>query len=286
MRILLRVSYDGTEYSGWQIQPNATTIEGVLNGALSELLHEDIKVTGASRTDAGVHSLGNVCVFDTETRIPPEKICYAVNNMLPEDIRVIQSMQVEDNFHPRHCDSIKTYEYKIWNDTFPNPMLRRYSHFTYRKIDIAKMREAAALLVGEHDFAAFCSAGSQAETTVRTIYNITISENRDELVKELSFQENEHKEEYLEIEKNKEDILNESDILPNYENYGRMIRIRVTGSGFLYNMVRIIAGTLLDIGTGLMDISDIEKCLESCNREDAGPTAPACGLTMIGIEYL
>lgn len=257
MRILLRVSYDGTEYSGWQLQPNAATIEGVLNAALSELLHEDIKVTGASRTDAGVHSLGNVCIFDTETRIPPEKICYAINNLLPEDIRVVQSIKVDDDFHPRHCTSVKTYEYRIWNDTFPSPVLRKYSHFTYRKIDIEKMREAAKLLVGEHDFAAFCSAGSQAETTVRTIYSITILESDD-------------KDYYG---------------LRNNTRSGRMIRIRVTGSGFLYNMVRIIAGTLLSIGTGLMEVDDVQKCLDTGNREFAGPTAPACGLTMIGIEY-
>lgn len=249
MRILLRVSYDGTEYSGWQKQDNASTIEGVLTEALAELTGENISLIGASRTDAGVHSLGNVCVFDTDTRIPPEKICYAVNNSLPEDIRVIESFRVADDFHPRHCDSVKTYEYKIWNDKFPSPQLKRESHFTYRDIDVDKMRKAAAKMVGEHDFGAFCSAGSQVETTVRTIYSINIIEEK----------------------------------IPDL--YGRMIKIRVKGSGFLYNMVRIIAGTLLDIGTGLMEVSDIDKCLETCDRADAGNTAPACGLTMIGIEF-
>ena len=150
-RIMMRVAYDGTEYSGWQVQPNAITIEGVLNAALSELTGEEIQVIGASRTDAGVHSLGNVCVFDTNTRIPPEKICFAVNNKLPQDIRVIESGQVPDDFHPRHCDSVKTYEYRIWNDKFPSPTLRRESHFTYRKINVDNMRAAAEKLVGEHD---------------------------------------------------------------------------------------------------------------------------------------
>ena len=256
MRIFLKVAYDGTNYSGWQLQPNAVTIEGVLNDAIKELTGEVVQVTGASRTDAGVHSLGNVCIFDTESRIPPEKFSYALNNHLPEDVRVIESREVDKDFHPRHTDSVKTYEYKVWNDTFPNPVLRLRSHFTYRRIDIEKMREAAGKLVGEHDFAAFCSAGSQAETTVRTIYSIDITEER----------------------------------MPEYaagtEPFGRMIRIRVTGSGFLYNMVRIIAGTLLDIGTGLMEVSDIDKCLEKCDRSFAGPTAPAAGLTMIGIKYL
>ena len=251
MRILLKVSYDGTAYSGWQLQPNAITIEGVLNDALKELTGEDIQVTGASRTDAGVHSLGNVCVFDTQSRIPPDKYCYALNNHLPEDIRVISSEEVSDTFHPRHTDSVKTYEYKIWNDKIPSPILRNYTYFTYRNIDLDKMRRAAAMLVGEHDFGAFCSSGSQAQTTVRTIFSIDITQESIE------------------------DISKE----------GRLIRIRVTGSGFLYNMVRIIAGTLLDIGTGLLEPEIMEKCLSSHDRGDAGPTAPASGLTMIGIRF-
>lgn len=252
MRILLKVAYDGTSYSGWQIQPNAVTIEGVLGKAITELTGENVTLIGASRTDAGVHSLGNVCVFDTDSRIPPEKFCYALNNYLPEDIRVIESAAVEDTFHPRHTDSVKTYEYKIWNDRFPSPTIRLYSHFTYRNIDIDKMRSAAEKLVGEHDFGAFCSSGSQAETTVRTIYSIDITEEKLE------------------------------DISPE----GRMIKIRVKGSGFLYNMVRIIAGTLLDIGTGLMEPDQVDVALRTCDRADSGPTAPAQGLTMIGIEYL
>ena len=247
-RVMLRVSYDGTEYSGWQLQPNATTVEGVLNAAISDLTGEDIQVTGASRTDAGVHSLGNVCIFDTESPIPAEKISYALNTRLPEDVRVIESRAVAADFHPRHVDSVKTYEYKIWNDIFPNPVLGRFSHFSYRNIDVEKMREAAK---------AFVSSGSQAETTVRTIFSV--------------------------------DII--VDPMPEYaapgsgEDFGRMIRIRVSGSGFLYNMVRIIAGTLLEIGTGLRDVESISKALESHDRSDAGPTAPACGLTMIGIKY-
>ena len=272
MRILMRVAYDGTAYSGWQLQPNAATIEGELNKALFDLTGEDIQVTGASRTDAGVHSLGNVCVFDTDTRIPAEKICYALNTRLPEDIRVTQSREVDGDFHPRHTDSEKTYEYRIWNDRFPSPVLSRYSHFSYRRIDIEKMREAARLLVGEHDFGAFCSTGSQAETTVRIIYAVDVIEeyNKDYMVN-VSDEADDEK-----VDDEKADDL---------YGFGRMIKIRVTGSGFLYNMVRIIAGTLLDIGTGLLEVSDMEKALATHNREDAGPTAPACGLTMIGIRY-
>lgn len=253
MRIMLTVAYDGTAYSGWQIQPNAVTIEEKLREAIKTLTGEDVELIGASRTDAGVHSLGNVAVFDTGSSIPPVKFSFALNNYLPEDIVVRESCEVAPDFHPRHCDSVKTYEYRIYNDRFPHPVLRLYSHFSYRKFDVDRMREAAAKLVGEHDFGAFCSAGSQAETTVRTIYSIDI------------------------IEENIEGAVS--------GEYGKMIKIRVTGSGFLYNMVRIIAGTLMDIGTGLMEVSAIDRCLETADRSDAGPTAPANGLTMIGITF-
>ena len=272
MRVMLRVAYDGTAYSGWQCQENVSTIEGILNEAIKDLTGEDIRVIGASRTDSGVHSLGNVCVFDTESRIPPEKMSYALNTRLPDDIHVIESCEVDEDFHPRHCDSEKTYEYKIWNDKFQNPVYRLYSYFTYRKLDIAKMCEGASKLIGEHDFGAFCSTGSQVETTVRTIHRIEIivDEYKDgEVVTSYRY--------------------DCSDLNQNIEEefgFGQMIRIRVTGSGFLYNMVRIIAGTLIDIGNGLLGISAIDKCLGTCDRAEAGPTAPACGLTMIGIKYL
>ena len=143
-RIKLTVAYDGTNYCGWQIQDNGITIEEVLNRELSKLLQEDIKIIGASRTDSGVHALGNVAVFDTQTRIPPEKISFALNQRLPDDIRIQESCQVADDFHPRFCDTIKTYEYRIWNDKFPNPLVRLYSKFCYFHVDVAKMEQAAA----------------------------------------------------------------------------------------------------------------------------------------------
>ena len=127
-RVGLVVAYDGTNYSGWQIQPNGITIQGVLNDALTDLLGEKIEIMGASRTDAGVHALGNVAVFDTNTRIPGEKISYALNQRLPEDIRIQLSEEVEPDFHPRYCDSEKTYEYRILNRKFPVPTERLYSY--------------------------------------------------------------------------------------------------------------------------------------------------------------
>ncbi len=207
-RVMLIVAYDGTNYCGWQIQPNGNTIEGELNRALSELLGEKIVVSGASRTDAGVHSCGNVAVFDTTARMPAEKISYALNQRLPEDIVVQCSQTVPLDFHPRHVKSKKTYEYRILNREFRDPNRRLDTYFYYRHLDVHAMREAASYLVGEHDFKSFCSIHAQVETTVRRIYALTVDK--------------------------KEDI----------------ITIRITGNGFLYNMVRIIAGTLIRVGTG------------------------------------
>lgn len=242
-RICLTVAYDGTAYCGWQVQKNGRTIEGELNRALGELTGEDIQVIGASRTDAGVHGLANRAVFDTGSRIPGEKFSYALNQRLPEDIRVRKSEETAPDFHPRHCESRKTYEYRILNSAFPNPVRRLYSHFTYVPLDVERMRRAAEYLVGEHDFASFCSAGSQAETTVRTIYGLSVERSGEEIV------------------------------------------IRITGSGFLYNMVRIIAGTLMEAGSGRMKPERMKEILEAKDRAAAGPTAPACGLTLTEIRY-
>lgn len=244
MRVKLIVAYDGTNYCGWQIQPNAVTVESVLNEALSSLLKENIKVIGASRTDSGVHALGNVAVFDTNTRIPAGKISYALNAILPEDIKIQKSEQVAEDFHPRHCDTIKTYEYHILNREFPMPIKRYDSVHCYRSLNLEKMQEAAAYLVGTHDFKSFCSVKTQAETTVRTIYSAEVSKAEE------------------------------------------MITIRVRGNGFLYNMVRIIAGTLMNVGTGHTLPCQVKAALDGMNRTLAGPTAPACGLTLVGIEYL
>lgn len=243
-RIKLVVAYDGTDYCGWQVQPSGITIEEVLNRELSRLLGEEIHVTGASRTDSGVHSLGNVAVFDTGTRIPPEKICFALNQRLPEDIVVQSSCEVDPDFHPRRCYSEKTYEYRILNRRLPLPTLRRYTYFYYRRLDEAKMHKAASYLVGEHDFKSFCSVKTAVEDTVREILSCTVARTPEDVVV-----------------------------------------IRVTGTGFLYNMVRIIAGTLILVGIGELEPEDIPIILEKRERSAAGPTAPALGLTMMGIKY-
>lgn len=243
-RIKMTVAYDGTAYRGWQIQPNGMTIEEVLNNALSDLLKEPVCITGASRTDSGVHANGNIAVFDTENRMPADKICFAVNQRLPEDIRVLNSEEVPLDWHPRKQNCIKTYEYKILNCRIDVPTRRLYAHFSYVPLDVEKMREASQYLVGEHDFTSFCSAKHQAEETVRTLYEITVEKGLDDV-----------------------------------------ITIRLKGNGFLYNMVRIIAGTLMRVGMGACQPEDVKKILEARDRQAAGQTAPAKGLTLMGIEY-
>ncbi len=243
-RIMLTVAYDGTNYHGWQLQPNVTTIESVLNETLSTLLKEDIRVIGASRTDTGVHALGNIAVFDTQARMPADKFSYALNQRLPEDIRIQASREVAQDFHPRRQESRKTYEYKILNSAFPMPIYRLYSHFTYVPLDVVSMQRAADYLAGEHDFKSFCSVNTTAETTVRTIYDINVEKSRD------------------------------------------LITIQVTGSGFLYNMVRIIAGSLMEVGRGNMAPEEMVEILKACDRTKAGPTAPACGLTLVKYEFM
>lgn len=178
-RIKLTVAYDGTDYCGWQIQKNGVTVEEVLNQALSRLTGEKITVTGASRTDAGVHARGNVAVFDTDTRIPAERIAYAVNALLPEDVVVVRSEEVPAGWHPRKCVSVKTYEYRILNREFPDPVRRRDTYFVPFPLSLERMRRAADYLKGTHDFKSFCSAQTTVEDTVRTIYELEVEQSGD-----------------------------------------------------------------------------------------------------------
>ena len=243
-RYFIYLSYDGTSYHGWQVQPNGNSVQEELQKALSTILRENIEVVGAGRTDAGVHAMGNVAVFDTDSRIPGEKFSYALNQRLPEDIRIQLSEEVEPDFHPRYCDSEKTYEYRILNRRFPVPTERLYSYFYHYPLDVEKMQEATSYLIGRHDFASFCGAKAQVKSTIRIVTGI--------------------------------DVFREGD----------MITIRVSGRGFLYNMVRIISGTLIEIGAGQYPPEKMKEILDAKNREAAGPTAPACGLTLMGIEFL
>lgn len=242
-RIRLTVAYDGTRYAGWQIQPNGLAVQEVLDRSISDLLNTEIRTLGASRTDAGVHALGNVAVFDTCARMPADKFAYALNTRLPEDIRIQRSEEVSPDFHPRFCETVKTYEYRILNRRFPDPTRRLNSLHWYGRLDLEAMRRGAALLVGTHDFKGFAAANPQTRSTVRTIYEARLWKEDD------------------------------------------MIRFDITGNGFLYNMVRIITGTLLEIGKGAMGVEQIREILATGDRAKAGPTARAHGLTLVEIRY-
>lgn len=242
-RIKLTVAYDGTNYCGWQVQPNGITVQEVLNRALSELLEEEIHTVGASRTDAGVHARGNVAVFDTRARMPGDKIAFALNTRLPEDIRIQGSQEVSPEFHPRFTSTVKTYEYKILNRTFSDPTRRQDSMFWYGALDLEAMKEAAGYLPGTHDFKSFAAVQGAEGSTVRTIYGTRLWKEDD------------------------------------------MIHFQIQGNGFLYHMVRIIAGTLLEAGKGSWPAERMRQILEARDRSQAGPTARACGLTLLEIQY-
>ena len=255
-RILLRVAYDGTSYAGFQAQKSGVpTIEGELGRAIGELTGESPELIGGSRTDAGVHALCNVAVFDTDSRIPAEKFAKALNTRLPEDICVQSSCETAQDFHPRHCDTVKTYEYRIYNAAAPLPTKRLYELYSYTPFDVEAMAEAAGALLGEHDFKSFCSVYSQSKTTLRTITGISVTQT--------------------------------SVAMP------REIVIRVSGTGFLYNMVRIIAGTLMEVGRGAIPEKYrdcpkewIKSVLEALDRRAAGPTAPAQGLCLVEYKFV
>lgn len=242
-RIRLVVAYDGTNYCGWQIQPNGITVEEVLNRTLCKMTGEAIAVIGASRTDSGVHAMGNVAVFDTESTIPPERFSYALNQRLPEDIVIVSSDEVPVDWHPRYRNCEKTYEYHILNTRIPVPTKRLTNYFVSFPLDEKKMQQAAEYLKGEHDFVSFCNVRTDVEDTVRTITAL--------------------------------DVLRD----------GEEITVRITGNGFLYNMVRIIVGTLTRVGRGFYEPEQVREILEAKNRKAAGVTAPPQGLMLVRIDY-
>ena len=242
-RIKLTLSYDGTAYAGWQRQINAVSIQQKIEEALFSLTGESIAVTGASRTDAGVHALAQVAHFDSTSNIPPDKYCYALNTRLPKDIRVTASEEVDASFHARFGARGKTYLYQIHNSPHASAIFRNQRAHVIPPLDIDRMRAAARDVIGEHDFCAFAASGSEAKSTVRDIRTVSI------------------------------------------EKDGELIQITVYGRSFLYNMVRILAGTLIYIGMGKLPVDAIQTALRSGNRLDLGITAPAYGLTLVSVSY-
>ena len=242
-RIQLIVEYDGTNYAGWQRQENALAVQQVIEEKLRRLTKEPIVIHGASRTDAGVHALGQSAHFDTACAIPADKFCFALNTMLPPDIRIRESRQVSATFHARFSTKGKRYRYLFHVHPHAGALNRlTHAHVIY-PLDEQLMQREASALVGTHDFAAFAASGSVVKDTVRTIYRADVSRESTE------------------------------------------IRLIVEGSGFLYNMVRIIAGTLIGVGSGKLEPGAFSRAIETGNRLDLGVTAPAHGLTLMEVFY-
>ncbi|MBR5547970.1 MAG: tRNA pseudouridine(38-40) synthase TruA [Clostridia bacterium] len=242
-RILLTVSYDGTNYAGWQLQENAVAVQQRVEEALEKLIHTPIRVTGASRTDAGVHALGQRFHFDTFSRIPADKYAFALNTCLPPDIRILTGREVSGDFHARFDAQGKRYTYRIHNAPHASALYRNITAHVPYKLDFDLMQNALNDLLGTHDFAAFQAAGGTAKTTVRTLTDIQLSKDGD------------------------------------------LLTLTVCGNAFLYNMVRIITGTMLDIGMGRKPASAFRTALETGNRLALGITAPACGLELTRVYY-
>jgi len=242
-RILLTVEYDGTNYAGWQRQINGLAVQQVLEEALQKATKERIVVTGASRTDAGVHALGQAVHFDTESRIPPEKYPFVLNTMLPRDIRVHTGREVPEGFHARFMTCGKRYTYRIVNSRHASAIRRNTHVHVPLPLDLAPMQEAAKLLLGTHDYAAFQAAGGTAKTTIRTITKAELVQLDDEII------------------------------------------LTVEGDAFLYNMVRIIAGTLIEIGHHRRGEDAFTRAISSGDRLDLGVTAPPHGLELTRVDY-
>lgn len=244
MKIMMTISYDGTCYCGWQRQKNGVSVQEIVENALKTLTDTSISVVASGRTDAGVHAEGQVVSFDYDGSIPAEKFYLALNTILPDDIKCLNSKKVRDDFNARKSAKMKTYAYKFYISSTILPLLDRYAYNVKEQPDFAKMQSAANLLLGEHDFKAFCSVGSSVNSTVRTIYSIDIKRENN------------------------------------------WFEIYVCGSGFLYNMVRIIASTLLDIGLNKKSIRDIEEALSDGQRERLSKTLCAKGLRLVSVQYL
>ena len=255
-RIMIKIAYDGTNYNGWQTGDKKNGIEDILNAKLSKLTGENINIIGTSRTDSGVHSNGNIAVFDTNSEIRSDKFNYVLNNLLPNDISIISSEEVDLDFHPRKCSTIKTYIYRIHNSKIRNPLKEHFAHYVYYDIDINAMIESSKYLIGVHDFKSFVNPDAQVlkfakeqniqndNLTIREIYSIDIIKIDD------------------------------------------MIEIKICGNSFLYHMVRIICGTLLKSGMKMWKPEYVKEILELKNRRYAGFTLPAKGLTLEGIEFV
>jgi tRNA pseudouridine38-40 synthase len=242
------VAYDGTDYVGWQRQPTGPSIQGLLEDALREFDGTDVAVAGAGRTDAGVHALGQVASFSVERPIDAPTLVRALNHKLPPDIRVRDAREVPTRFHARFDANRKTYRYRIWNGGVLSPFQRRYAWHLPGPLDVNAMNAAARLITGTHDFAAFQGQGSDTSTTTRTVF--------------------------------------QSKIQSKIQNpHSKILLYEISGNGFLRHMVRAIVGTLVEIGRERREPSWMNDVIGSCDRAQAGQTAPPHGLFLVSVGY-
>lgn len=242
--IKLTIMYDGKDFNGWQKQPNKLNIQGTIEKVLSEMTGEEIELNASGRTDAGVHSFGQVANFKTNSKIPIEKFPIAINSKIKKSIVITNAEEVEERFHSRYNCKRKTYRYVIDNSEFPTPIYRYLEYHIPNKLNIEEMKKAAKYFEGEYDFKAFKSSGTSSKSSVRTIYKAEVKK----------------------AENNR-------------------IYIELTGNGFLYNMVRIISGTLVEVGLGRIKPEEIKNIIESKDRHKAGKTLPAHGLYLMNVNY-
>lgn len=242
--LLLTIEYDGSEYHGWQIQPNIKTVQGTMEKELSKLFRMPVELNGTSRTDAGVHAFGQRASFSGDFGIPTERILFAANNALPGSIRISKVSEVLEQFHARFDAKAKTYQYVIHNTQHRNVFDRNYCWYVGSTLDVSAMQKAASHFVGTHDFKC-CQAtgGPEKQSTVRTVMDLQVKQQDEKII------------------------------------------IEITGDGFLYNMVRIIVGTLVQVGLGRIKPDGIEGILQSKDRSRAGPTAPPQGLYLVQVYY-
>ena len=250
MNFKLLIQYDGTDFHGWQVQENDRTIQGELERVISMLADTEVGVVGSGRTDAGVHAEGQVAnVHLQDGKFTPEKLKHAINGNLWRDIRIMKAEKAPDEFHARFSAKQKTYVYRIFNGPMMSPIWRRYAHHEMRPLDVARMNDTARLFLGEHDWTAFASAKSDGEGRVRNILDFTVESHWDA------------------------------------RGQGAMIELRITATGFLRYMVRSIAGTMLEVGRGEKDSDIIQTAIVTGDRDLAGQTASAKGLTLVRVDY-
>jgi tRNA pseudouridine38-40 synthase len=267
----LVLAYDGTDFHGWQRQPERPTVQGAVEDAVARILGEKVTVYGSGRTDAGVHALHQVANFKTQCRIPCANLQKALNDILPPTVRVKQVDEVGENFHARYDVKSKTYRYRILQSPLCSPFLWRFVWHYPHALDVAKMAEAAALLVGEHDFAAFASADGAAAATPG-------SDDQGE-----AQQSSEESREARESHRSTVRRVSSSSLV--WRPKRQSLVYDVSGRGFLHHMVRNIVGTLVEVGQGKLGAADVERILASRDRRQAGPTAPPQGLFLAKVEY-